>query len=512
MRRTTPPWLLGLLLLSAPVLAGDAPARLQVQAAAQAMGGEARLRALPALRIQGIGHWNLLEQSERPTPPWLVSYEQLDELRDPAHRRLRQKLEGRSPSAGLGTWQSMTVLMSDGAVALEREGKMVPAGAAQRQDLEERLDFAPERVLLTALDAKDLRAAPDVVLQDVPHHVVTFHHGRATARLFLNAHTALPTQVETVDAHPGDFFWNVWGDVTTRLTFQSWSLEPGGLRYPRHWSWARNGNEYHAFTVTGLELPPQVSDTDFAIPEDVRKGFAARGQLTVESLPLGRPDKPAVELVPGVVLIPGRWNVALVKQDDGVVVIEAPISSGYSAAVLEEVRRRHPGVKVKAVVSTSDAWPHVGGLREYAARGIPIHLLDLNRPLADRVLKAPRTLSPDALAKTPRRATLHAVSGRTALGSGKNRLELIPVRTETGERMLFVWLPEHRLLYTSDLVQPTPGGAFFNVQQVAESVEAATREHLDVARAFGMHLEGTEWTAVTHAVEQVGAAAEESPH
>ncbi|MCE9667952.1 hypothetical protein LY474_09030 [Myxococcus stipitatus] len=511
MRRTTPLYLLTLLALSLPALATEDPARLQVQAATRAMGGEEGLRSLSGLRIQGIGHWNLLEQSERPAPPWLVSYEQVDELRDMKQRRLRMRNEDRGPLAGLGTWQAMTIFLSDGVVALERGGKTIPAGPAQRQDLEERLDFAPERVLLTALDAKDLRVAPATVLQDVPHHVVTFHHGRATVRLFLNAHTALPTQVEWVDAHPGDFFWNVWGDVTTRLRFQSWTLESGGLRYPRHWSWERNSNEYHAFTVTNLELAPAMSDADFSIPEDVRKTFAARSHLTVETTPLGRPDKPAVEPVPGVVLIPGRWNVALVKQDDGIVVIEAPISSGYSAAVLDEARRRFPGVKVKAVVSTSDAWPHVGGLREYAARGIPLHVLDLNRPLVNGVLRAPRTLLPDSLARTPRGAVLQVIGKRTLLGGGKNRLELIPARTETGERMLFVWFPEHRLLYTSDLVQPMPDGTFFNVQQVAESVDVATREHLDVAKVFGMHVETTDWSTLTRAVEDARAPVAKGP-
>ena len=165
--------------------------------------------------------------------------------------------------------------------------------------------------------------------------------------------------------------------------------------------------------------------------------------------------------------------------------MEAPIASGYSGRVLEEAAKRFPGVKVKAVVSTSDAWPHVGGLREYAARGIPLHVLDLNRPLVERLLKAPRTRVPDALAKAPRAAKLRAVARRSALGTGKNRLELIPVRTETGERMLFVWLPEHRLLYTSDLVQPMPGGAFFNVQQVGETVDVAARENL-VRRLSGL--------------------------
>ncbi|WP_164013263.1 hypothetical protein [Pyxidicoccus trucidator] len=506
MRRTALLPLVSFLLLALPALAADDGARARVQAAAEAMGGEARLRALSSLRIQGLGHWNLMEQSERPAPPWLVMYEQVDELRVPARRRLSQKTESRG-TAGLATWQALSLVMDGDVVAVERGGTFRPTSGAQLRDLRERLDFAPERVLLTALDAADLHAAPDTVVQDVPHHVVTFHHGTAAVRLFLNSHTGLPTQVETEDAHPADFFWSVWGDVRTRLSFQSWSLEPGGLRYPRNWEWERNGHGYHAFTVTALELDPKVSDADFAIPDDVRKGFEARRHTTADATPLGRPDRPAVELAPGVVHLPGPWDVALVKQEDGLVVIEAPIAPGYSARVLEEAAKRFPGVKVKAVVSTSDAWPHVGGLREYVARGIPLQVLDLNRPLVERLLKAPRTRVPDALAKAPRAAKLQSVGRRTTLGTGTNRLELLPVRTETGERMLFVWLPEHRLLYTSDLVQPVPGGGFFNPQQVAEAADVATREKLDVARAFGMHLDATEWKALAESVEKTRAPA-----
>jgi hypothetical protein len=92
-------------------------------------------------------------------------------------------------------------------------------------------------------------------------------------------------------------------------------------------------------------------------------------------------------------------------------------------------------------------------------------------------------------------------------GTGRNRVEFLPLRTEAGERMLFVWFPEHRLLYTSDLVQPMPDGSFFNMAQVAEVVEVATREKLEVARVFGMHLGPTDWTALTAAVEKARAPA-----
>ncbi|WP_338265650.1 hypothetical protein [Corallococcus caeni] len=492
-----------LLLIALPAAAAEDPGRAHVRAAAEAMGGEARLRALTGLRIRGVGHWNLLEQSERPTPPFLVMYEQFDEVSDLRRGRLRQKSEARG--VVMDDWRSVTMLLADGVAAAEFDGKWRPLGAAQLQDLQERMALAPEHVLLAALDAKDLRAQADTVLQEVPHHVVAFHLDRASVRLFLNARTGLPTAVETVGAHPEDPFWSVWGDVRTVLSFQAWSLESGGLRYPRHWEWARNGQPHHSVTVTAVTVDPPLTDADFAVAEDVKQGFEARRARKLDDTPALRPDAPPVELAPGVVQLPGAWNVALVAQEDGVVVVEGPLASGYSARVLEEAAKRFPGLKVKAVVSTSDAWPHVGGLREYVARGIPVYVLDLNRALVERLVASPRTLLPDALARKPRAAKLQVVDGRRVLGNGKNRLELVPVRTETGERMVFAWLPEHRLLYTSDLVQPQPDGAFFNVQQVDETVEVATREKLPVARVFGMHLKPTDWSALTTAVEKARA-------
>ncbi|MEO8999280.1 MAG: hypothetical protein ABI227_12125 [Rhodanobacter sp.] len=95
----------------------------------------------------------------------------------------------------------------------------------------------------------------------------------------------------------------------------------------------------------------------------------------VDEIPLGNPGQPAVALEPGIIHIPGAWNVNLIRQDDGIVVLEGPISSGYSVRVLAEAHKRFPDLPVKAVITTSDSWPHIGGLREYVARDIPIYAL-----------------------------------------------------------------------------------------------------------------------------------------
>jgi glyoxylase-like metal-dependent hydrolase (beta-lactamase superfamily II) len=481
--------------------AADDRAREWVRHAADALGGVEALRAIRVVGVEGIGHRFLVEQSERPEGPLLLQYEQMRELRDAANVRLRQEYQQRGVLTA--DWTPMTLVVDGSVAAMERDGKFAPGSLSQVEDAKIRLALAPERAVLAALDAKDLAAAADAELQGVPHHVVSWRWEGAPARLFLNAATGLPTAVEVVRAFPYSTFWGVWGDVTIRMLFSNWALLPGGIRYPEQFDDERNGTPYRSFVVTKLEINPKVEADAFAIPAETKSAFAARPATTIDEIPLGRPDKKPIDVAEGIVELPGWWNVTLVRQTDGVVVVEAPISSGYSAKVIDEVARRYPNAPIKAVVTTSDAWPHIGGLREYAARGIPVYALDANRPILERLFAARRTTNPDALARAPKRPKLEIVSSKTAIGSGPNRIELYPIRGEGAERMLMVYFPERKLLYGADLLQPMPDGTFFNVQYVAELAEAARRERLAVERTFAMHAEPIAWPKITAAVAAV---------
>src|SRR5262249_7906423 len=167
-----------------------------------------------------------------------------------------------------------------------------------------------------------------------------------------------------------------------------------------------------------------------------------------------------------------------------------------------ESEKRFPGLPIKAVISTSDAFPHFAGVREYASHGIPLYILDVNQPIIKRLLGAPFRSFPDALAKKPRRADLRLVSQKEVIGKGENRLELYPVRSESGERMLMVYAPQRRLLYASDLVQPKPDGTFFMPQYLSELAEAAAREKLEVEKVFAMHSGVLGWSEIDQAIQK----------
>ena len=126
------------------------------------------------------------------------------------------------------------------------------------------------------------------------------------------------------------------------------------------------------------------------------------------------------------------------------------------------------------MISTSDSCPHVGGLREYVARGIPVYVLDRTVPLLRRELSAPHHIHPDTLAKSPKQPIFRVVSGKTVIGSGANRLEIYPIHGKTSERQMMVYFPEHKLLYGSDPFQKLPDGTYFYPQTISELMDAAS--------------------------------------
>jgi hypothetical protein len=239
--------------------------------------------------------------------------------------------------------------------------------------------------------------------------------------------------------------------------------------------------------------------TSFAIPADVKAAFAALPPSPAAALKLDVANR-RVEVAPGVVQYGGSWNVEVVQQPDGLVVIEAPIGSSYAVQVLDELSRRYSGAKVKAVITTADSWPHIGGVREYVARGIPVYAMDLNRPILERLVAADYSSQPDALAKSPRPANFHWISAKTTIGTGATQVVLYPARHENGERMLFAYLPQLKVLYTADEVQRMRSGSFFMPEYLQEVKDVIAREGLVVERVFGMHTPPTAWADIEAAL------------
>jgi hypothetical protein len=469
---------------------------------AEAQGGEAKLRAIKSAQISRISSTNHREQSERPEGPWVFTVKSNTQERNFEHRTEKTLNSSTRGYATANWWDNPEASVSPAVTVVTEEmaaasfkGKFRPGGAAVVQDVAESLALGPEKILITALEAPDLHSEPDVKMNGYMHKVIAFSFKRNPVRIFLNPPSMLIKAVEITRVRRYDSFWSPWGDVTTRTTFGMWILEPNGVRYPRLWQVESDGQQDTTTMITQVRFDVPWEADDFNVPEDVKKQFQQNSK-TMDEYPFGSPAKPIHELAPGVVKVPSAWDIIEVKQDDGIVIFEGPLSSGYSARVIEDAQKRFPGTPIKAVITTSDSWPHLGGMREYVARGVPVYALDLNKPILDRLFKAPYKSFPDALAKSPRQPKWNLVSGKTLLGRGANRLQIYPYRSATGERQMMVYFPEHRLLYTSDLFSFRSDGSAFLPQFVQEMIDTVKREGLEVKNTVGMHYDMTPWQKV----------------
>lgn len=470
------------LVLSSAARAADPATTVLLDEAVAAQGGAAVLRATRTVAFDASGYRNMLEQSERPEGPYYVEFLETHDVHDHAGQALRRDVQVRSSPAGA---HATTALVAHG-VAMQAVGeRQRPGGSEEPKQAAEILALAPERVLLTALAAADAHATADVLLHGVPHAVVAFTLDGAAVHLYLSRQTRLPSAVDYAGPAARSGYTLFLGDVMERTEWSYWRLDRSGLRYPMQWDIRVNGMPDRTLMLRALQVNAPLDPARMTVPEAIAAQFRPDAPpRDASAIPLG---VKRTEIAPGVVLIEGAWNVTIVDQGDGVVVLEAPIASAYSAQVLAEAAARFPGKPVKAVVTTSDSWPHLAGIREYAARGIAIYALDLSEPIVRRTLAAPYTAHPDAQQRAPRAPDLHLVAGKTVIGSGANRIELYPIRGAASERQMMAWLPGQKLLYGSDPFQRSAAGGYGPAEPVSELVAAADRAHLAVENFYLMH-------------------------
>lgn len=453
--------------------------------ALDAMGGLQKLEAIRDIQLDVISHTALMEQSYRQSP-FITSYERDKATVDFAGQRIRTEAHTIWPESDphQAEFDATSIVTPTGGVYHGTQGDS-PCSLADLDAARETLALSPGRALLTALHAADLHYGPAEMLRSTQHTVVAFTWNKVPVRLLLNGFNHLPDAVETTEQFHD--FWYFWGDVRQRIYWDNWHYGQG-IVYPTNEVIERNGDIWKSEQILDLQLNASVDEKNFVMDAKVaeqsalQKGWDRAFRATKSA-----------ELAPGIDLYPGSWNTTIVHQQDGIVILETPISGIFTQGVFEEAKKKYPGEKIKAVLSTSDSWPHVGGVRFDVSQGVPVYILDLNQPLLDRMIAAPHTIAPDALQTSPRKPIWKIVSGKVEIGSGPNRMELFPLRGASTERQYMVYFPEHHLLYASDTLVVNPDNTLYDPQLAHEVAQAVEREHLTVEKVYAMHQQPVLW-------------------
>ena len=459
----------------------------------EAMGGRSRLEAIRSARYQTIGHTLVTEQSYR-QQPFLTAYQHDTLTVDFAGGRILDVAHLTWPESDPHQFEiDQTLVATPTAGVYRAAAGDTPCALTDLDQADDALALGPERLLLTASQAADLHYESPRWLRDTAHAAVTFTwHGLATTVL-LNAANHLPDALQRTRAFQD--FWFAWGDVRQLVYFDNWHLV-GGLVMPTNRIETRNGVVWQSTQAVDVAFNVEIDGKQFAMDATVAdKAAQSPGWDRTFK------DKAPVTLAPGILLYQASWNTTLIRQDDGVLILEMPISAAYARGVIAKARSEFPGLPIKGVLSTSDSWPHVAGVRQAVAEGLPVWALDLNVRELNELTRAPHSLQPDDLQKVPAAPRWNVVAGRLDVGHGANRAELYPLQGASTERQYMVFFPQYGLLYASDTLAVNADQSLYDPQLMHEVVQAVERNHLKVETVFAMHEGPRPWKDVVKLVQ-----------
>jgi hypothetical protein len=463
-----------------------------------AMGGMDRLRSVESLSYSSAEHTFMRRVELSESLPQLIIYENHDVLLQPKSSNLSEKTNWRWTESAAQTNTQLTVAPQGGFT--ESNSKKRAITADQFYKAIDTLAANPIVALLGADDATDLT----VTQSSDETNAISFHqsvYGQPVkSTLGISKQTHLLQWIEIEHSSSQNVFDAFWGPLPKRFVLSAWSIDAGGIHFPLKRQTVVQGRVEGQESLYDLKINPDVAVATFTIPDEFHKSFESILHASADDLAKGNHgDGNHLDVQAGIVMLPGKngsYNSLLVKQDKGVVVIEGPYSNANSDYVMSYAKKTFPGSPISSVVTTNQLQFHLGGLPAYAKAHIPIYVLDANASLVRNYLTAQSTEDPIRDSDLQ----LRTVRGRTGIGTGSNRIVLIPFRGTASVRMLAVYLPEQKLLYCSDMYLPQVWEPKYYTEHLSEIRDLISREHIDVVQVSGISMVPHDWKELSASI------------
>jgi glyoxylase-like metal-dependent hydrolase (beta-lactamase superfamily II) len=138
-----------------------------------------------------------------------------------------------------------------------------------------------------------------------------------------------------------------------------------------------------------------------------------------------------------------------------VIVFEGPNGDERSSAVIAAVRNAVPNKPIRAVIASHHHFDHAGGLRAFAAEGIPIVLTEGAKAFFEQAYKAPHTIAPDRMTRSGRSATFQTFRAKHVFSDGTRTLEIHELAGNPhAEGLTIGYLPKEKVLLVADAFSP----------------------------------------------------------
>jgi glyoxylase-like metal-dependent hydrolase (beta-lactamase superfamily II) len=190
----------------------------------------------------------------------------------------------------------------------------------------------------------------------------------------------------------------------------------------------------------------------------------------------------------------GVYNALAVEFADHVLLFEpGPASPARAQGIIAEAKRVFPKKPIRYGVISHHHLDHTNGLAEAAAEGITIVTPEVNKAYIERALNTPRTLAPDALAKSKRKVVVEGFKGdRRVFQDGTRTVEIHVIQgLPHADGLVIAYLPKERLVAYADMFNlptaatgPVPDPPVRGTIVFADNLE---RLKLDVDRIMSVH-------------------------
>ncbi len=220
-----------------------------------------------------------------------------------------------------------------------------------------------------------------------------------------------------------------------------------GVRFPARIERRVAGLPWYELLVSAVRI-------NTATPVPVPPEVAANPQPSMSPIDV-------IELAPGVFGFGGgSHNSVVVEQEQGIVVIEAPLNEARSIAVIAKVHELFPGRKIQCVINTHAHFDHAGGLRTFVAEGVKVVTHERNAAYYARAWAQPRTLNPDRLAASKRAPRFETFTVKHVIDDAVRPIEIHAIEgSGHNDAFAMVYLPAQKILVEADAWTPTPPGA-----------------------------------------------------
>lgn len=427
-------------LVAAPASAQDA--RAVVAAASKAMGVD----GLDAIHYYGSGATFTIGQNNNANMPWprvnANDYVRAIDFRQPASR---------------ATWVTWAVPVTGGA-ATQGNGvqNITPAMTAWAQQLE--IWVTPWGFLKgAASNAATVRTA---VVGGRRMQVVTWSPavkspgGQNYRVVGYIGPENLVERVDTWVEHP--FF----GDVLVQNDYRHYR-DSNGLKFPAEIVQSRGGFPVFEAYILGAHANPANLTALMAQPAPAGPGAPAGGRGVAPPGPASASAAPAAseKLADGVYRINGAYNALAVEFRDHILLFEpGPQNEARAQAIIAETKRLFPSKPIRYGVISHHHLDHTQGLPAVVAEGITIVTHQANRAYIERAMTAPRTLAPDALARSKRKPIIETIPGDMRVFRDDTRtVEIHLIKgLPHADGLLVAYLPNERILAYADMFNLPP--------------------------------------------------------